>query len=238
MSNSVSHTSSQKCSKAHVPVLKSISISMQGGALLPDRWRAEVDTVLASVAMGAGTGTMSASLMSEETSIMEGTSPCSTSTQFQIAAYQALLASLLSPCCHRPPYLAQALTVFRNGKSLKLHINVGSGVHFFCDYQSGFASFVQFFLLCTGSPFCILSRYLLAPYKLLKMLRCYLILVYWIMVLNVRPLQLHISHIWTSCVSFDLSDTTVLDGFHKREENSLRNDLLQMMQGERKQELR
>ena len=114
----VSHTSPQKCSKAHAPVLKSISNSMQGGALLPDRWRSEVDTVLASVAMGAGTGTMSASLMFEETSFMEGTSPCSTSTKFQIAAYQALLASLLSPCCHRPPYLAQALTVFRNGKSL------------------------------------------------------------------------------------------------------------------------
>lgn len=93
------------------------SLNLQGGALLPDRWRAEVDAVLASMAMGAAAGTISASLtFEEESSFMEGTSASSLSTDFQVAAYQALLASLLSPCCHRPPYLAQGLAVFRNGK--------------------------------------------------------------------------------------------------------------------------
>lgn len=92
-------------------------LNLQGGALLPDRWRAEVDAVLASMAMGAAAGTISASLtFEEESSFMEGTSASSLSTDFQVAAYQALLASLLSPCCHRPPYLAQGLAVFRNGK--------------------------------------------------------------------------------------------------------------------------
>lgn len=95
-----------------------LSILLQGGALLPDRWRAEVDAVLASVAMAAATGSISASLALEEetTTFMEGTSIASCSSgDFQVAAYQALLASLLSPCCHRPPYLAQGLAVFRNG---------------------------------------------------------------------------------------------------------------------------
>lgn len=85
--------------------------------MLPDRWRAEVDAVLASVAMAAATGSISASFaLDEDINFMEGTSIASSSSgDFQVAAYQALLASLLSPCCHRPPYLAQGLAVFRNG---------------------------------------------------------------------------------------------------------------------------
>ncbi|CAM6128296.1 unnamed protein product [Calypogeia fissa] len=87
-----------------------------GGALLPDRWRAEVDAVLASVAMGAATGSRCASLIfDEDSTYMEG-STSSSSTAFQVAAYRALLASLLSPCCHRPPYLAQGLAIFRKGR--------------------------------------------------------------------------------------------------------------------------
>jgi hypothetical protein len=85
-----------------------------GGALLPDRWRTEVDAVLASVAMAAATGTISASTFFEEDcSYLEALSG-----EFQVAAYQALLASLLSPCCHRPPFLAQGLSIFRNGKCM------------------------------------------------------------------------------------------------------------------------
>jgi hypothetical protein len=77
-----------------------------------------VDAVLASVAMAAATGSISASFaVEEDITFMEGTSVASCSSgDFQVAAYQALLASLLSPCCHRPPYLAQGLAVFRNGK--------------------------------------------------------------------------------------------------------------------------
>lgn len=77
-----------------------------------------MDAVLASVAMAAATGSISASPnLEEETNFMErGASVASPSSgDFQVAAYQALLASLLSPCCHRPPYLAQGLAVFRNG---------------------------------------------------------------------------------------------------------------------------
>lgn len=152
--------------------------------------------------MGAGTGTMSVSLMCEETSFMESNFPCSTSTQFQIAAYQALLASLLSPCCHRPPYLAQGLTVFRNGKSNSTYMLVQRSYFVFISLGV-FCFMCTMFLLCTGSPLCILSRCLLAPDNLLKKLGCYLMLVYWMMVLNVCPIQMHISHIWASCVSVD-----------------------------------
>lgn len=90
----------------------------QGGALLPDRWRAEVDAVLANVAMGASSGGRCAALVfDEDSTYMEGATS-SSSTAFQVAAFRALLASLLSPCCHRPPYLAQGLAIFRKGRSL------------------------------------------------------------------------------------------------------------------------
>ncbi|KAL2608984.1 hypothetical protein R1flu_027557 [Riccia fluitans] len=85
-----------------------------GGALLPDRWRAEVDAVLASVAMGAATGTASL-IFDEDSTYLDGGAPASSGT-FQVAAYRALLSSLLSPCCHRPPYLAQGLAIFRKGR--------------------------------------------------------------------------------------------------------------------------
>lgn len=73
-----------------------------------------MDAVLASVAMAAATGTISASTSFEE----DCSYPEALSGEFQVAAYQALLASLLSPCCHRPPFLAQGLSIFRNGKCL------------------------------------------------------------------------------------------------------------------------
>lgn len=93
--------------------MTSCFIRIQGGALLPDRWRAEVDAVLASVAMGAATGTASL-IFDEDSTYMDGGAPVS-SGAFQVAAYRALLSSLLSPCCHRPPYLAQGLAIFRKG---------------------------------------------------------------------------------------------------------------------------
>jgi proline/glutamate/leucine-rich protein 1 len=73
-----------------------------------------VDAVLASVAMAGATGTISASTSFEE----DCSYPEALSGEFQVAAYQALLASLLSPCCHRPPFLAQGLSIFRHGKCL------------------------------------------------------------------------------------------------------------------------
>jgi hypothetical protein len=88
---------------------------IQGGALLPDRWRAEVDAVVANVAMGAATGTKCASLIFDDDSTYMDGSTSSSSTGFQVAAYRALLASLLSPCIHRPQYLAQGLAIFRKG---------------------------------------------------------------------------------------------------------------------------
>jgi hypothetical protein len=84
---------------------------LQGGALLPERWRAEVDA-----AIGVAAYTTSFNLSCDkESSYPRNTSAKSTSVDMQVAAYQALLASLLAPCGHRPPYLAQGLALFRNG---------------------------------------------------------------------------------------------------------------------------
>lgn len=88
-----------------------------GGALLPERWRAEVDAVLAGVAIGVAADTTSFNLSCDE-DIGFSRSPDGKSVpiHFQVAAYQALLSSLLAPSGHRPPYLAVGLALFRNGR--------------------------------------------------------------------------------------------------------------------------
>ncbi|GBG87361.1 hypothetical protein CBR_g45421 [Chara braunii] len=87
-----------------------------GGSMLPERWRAEVDAVIINVAMavchnadvsvdGAGGvgGTAEGALGGVKT----------VTHSLQIAACKALLASVLAPHCHRPPFLPQALSIFR-----------------------------------------------------------------------------------------------------------------------------
>ena len=83
--------------------------------MLPERWRAEVDALLARVAIGVAADTTSLNLSCGNESYSRNPSAKSTSVDMQVAAYQALLASLLAPCGHRPPYLAQGLALFRNG---------------------------------------------------------------------------------------------------------------------------
>eukprot|EP00250_Pteridium_aquilinum_P003200 c13518_g1_i2 orf=1245-3185(-) len=85
-----------------------------GGALRSDHWRTEVDSAVANVALVASAGSLSPSLMFEDTSC-KGELLAFSSGSFQLAAYKAFLASILSPCMHRPPYLSQALAVFRKG---------------------------------------------------------------------------------------------------------------------------
>lgn len=86
-----------------------------GGSLRSDHWRTEVDSVVANVALVASAGALSPSLVFEDTSC-KGESLAFASGSFQLAAYKAFLASILSPCTHRPPFLSQALSVFRKGR--------------------------------------------------------------------------------------------------------------------------
>ena len=87
---------------------------LQGGSLRSEQWRMEVDSVVANVALIASEESLSPSLIFEDTSCKEE-SLAFASGAFQLAAYQAFLASILSPCTHRPPFLSQALSVFRKG---------------------------------------------------------------------------------------------------------------------------
>lgn len=87
-----------------------------GGSLNSDRWRTEVDSVVANVALTASSGALSPSLIFEEDNFSKEGSLTFTSGSFRLAAYKALLASLLSPCTHRPPFLSQGLAVFRKGR--------------------------------------------------------------------------------------------------------------------------
>lgn len=87
-----------------------------GGSLRSDRWRAEVDLLLVTVAMNASTNSSFLQFCDEEDVSYFDESSSITTADFQLAAYKALLASLLSPCCHRPPYLSQGLALFRKGR--------------------------------------------------------------------------------------------------------------------------
>lgn len=87
-----------------------------GGALRSDRWRAEVDLVLITVAMNASVNLSTLQFSDEENVSCFEDATSFTTADFQLAAYKALLASLLSPCCHRPPYLSQGLALFRRGR--------------------------------------------------------------------------------------------------------------------------
>ncbi|KAF6140431.1 hypothetical protein GIB67_030512 [Kingdonia uniflora] len=84
-----------------------------GGALRSESWRSDVDLLLVTVATKACDGKW----VNEEKG---GSAPSSEITptwaDFQLAALRALLASLLSPALHRPPYLAEGLHLFRRGK--------------------------------------------------------------------------------------------------------------------------
>ena len=88
-----------------------------------DHWRAEVDLVLNTMEMNASTNSSLILWFCDEENIScFEDAPYFTTTNFQLVAYKSLLASLLSPCCHRPPYLSQGLALFRKGLSLPLSL--------------------------------------------------------------------------------------------------------------------
>ncbi|KAG9451263.1 hypothetical protein H6P81_011228 [Aristolochia fimbriata] len=83
-----------------------------GGAMKSECWRSDVDRLLINVATSAYEGGWTyaeriLALSEEQTSRRE---------DFQLAAFRALLVSLLSPARFRPPYLSQGLELFRRGK--------------------------------------------------------------------------------------------------------------------------
>lgn len=73
--------------------------------------------MLAGIAIGVAADTTSFRLSCDEDGgHFRSPDGKSVSIHLQVAAYQALLASLLAPSGHRPPYLAVGLALFRNGK--------------------------------------------------------------------------------------------------------------------------
>ncbi|GAQ90936.1 hypothetical protein KFL_007040040 [Klebsormidium nitens] len=71
-----------------------------GGPLIPEKWRTELDAAIFHVAHLAAGGI-----------------PRAGSGALRLAACRALLASVTSPGSHRPPYLPQALAIFRRCRS-------------------------------------------------------------------------------------------------------------------------
>ncbi|KAJ1429529.1 Pre-rRNA-processing protein RIX1, N-terminal [Sesbania bispinosa] len=82
------------------------------GALKSEQWRSKVDSLLIVVAMDSFKERPS----SEEISAFQQKEPAATTTDLQLAALHALLASFLSFARLRPPYLARGLELFHRGK--------------------------------------------------------------------------------------------------------------------------
>ncbi|RWR72605.1 proline-, glutamic acid- and leucine-rich protein 1-like protein isoform X2 [Cinnamomum micranthum f. kanehirae] len=83
-----------------------------GGAMRSECWRSDVDLLVITIATHACNGGWS----SKEKNCILSEESTSTRADFQLAALRALLASLLSPACVRPPYLSQGLGLFRQGR--------------------------------------------------------------------------------------------------------------------------
>ncbi|KAG1366435.1 proline-, glutamic acid- and leucine-rich protein 1 [Cocos nucifera] len=94
-----------------------------GGSLRSECWRPNVDLLLINVAKNA----CDMGLLYEGKSVTLTEEPTMSRADFQLAALQALLASLLSQAHVRPPYLSEGLELFRRGK-----LETGTTLSTFC----------------------------------------------------------------------------------------------------------
>ncbi|XP_020585287.1 proline-, glutamic acid- and leucine-rich protein 1-like [Phalaenopsis equestris] len=122
-------SSSKICSKeseaplsVKIAALKTLeALLTMGGSLRSETWRRDVDRLVINVATNAcdvgWANEDKSSLVADESSFAD----------FQLAALEALLASLLSPTETRPPYLSQGLNLFQRGRR-----ETGSKIATFC----------------------------------------------------------------------------------------------------------
>eukprot|EP00897_Mesotaenium_endlicherianum_P008375 jgi/Mesen1/7566/ME000392S06827 len=97
------------------------TILTTGGSQLPPKYRNVVDGVVASAAMQA------VLVESFPLSTVEADVTGVMREKQQLAACRALLASILSPTAHRPPFLGQALVVFQRAVEWPLVSHLSSG---------------------------------------------------------------------------------------------------------------
>ncbi|WIA11465.1 hypothetical protein OEZ85_011581 [Tetradesmus obliquus] len=71
----------------------------------------------ASAMLPAAQTSAAAALRVQQAAVAPGAGGVSALASLQVAAYQALLASVLVPSSHRPPFLGQALLLYRQGRS-------------------------------------------------------------------------------------------------------------------------
>jgi hypothetical protein len=89
-----------------------------GGQVLPAQVRAHADAVAYHI---SATSAQLAVQLSQQPALSAAAAAAAGGSgslaALQVAAYQALLASLLVPCSHRPPFLSQAVVLFRQGRA-------------------------------------------------------------------------------------------------------------------------
>jgi proline/glutamate/leucine-rich protein 1 len=96
-----------------------------GGRLLPAGVRAHADAIAYHMSQTTADAVRALqqqpvlSAVAATVGSSSGSSGCGRQglVQLQVAAYRALLASVLVPCGHRPPFLSQAVTLFRQGRA-------------------------------------------------------------------------------------------------------------------------
>jgi proline/glutamate/leucine-rich protein 1 len=86
-----------------------------GGQLLPPDVRAHADAVAYHISQTAAEAAL---CLQQQPGLSDAAAQTAGAlASMQVAAYEALLSSVLVPCPHRPPFLSQAVTLFRQGHS-------------------------------------------------------------------------------------------------------------------------
>ncbi|KAI9077705.1 hypothetical protein K1719_040311 [Acacia pycnantha] len=105
--------------------LEALEVLIIVGGGLKSEWREEVDNLL----IGTAIDSFEEEWISEEINTFEQKESAVTSSDLQLAALRALLASFLSFSRKRSPHLAQGLQLFHRGKQL-----IGTKLSEFCAY--------------------------------------------------------------------------------------------------------
>jgi hypothetical protein len=102
--------------QAHEAALRMLKgLLAVGGQVLPAEVRAHADAVAYHISLSVSQ--VAVQLEQQPALSAAAAAGSGAMTAVQVAAYEVLLASVLVPCSHRPPFLSQAVLLLRQGRS-------------------------------------------------------------------------------------------------------------------------